>query len=404
MDTKTAKLFSPLALRNIELPNRIIRSATFEGMGDSSGMPLAELSTLYQELARGGTGTIITGFVFISQAGRAMHPGQCGIDSDEKTNAWKNIVVKTKGADTSIKLIMQLAHTGRQTREEITGMSLVGASSLKCSYFKQKVRALDDEGILKIAREFGLAAYRAKQAGFDGVQIHAAHGYLIHQFLSPNTNTRSDRWSDRPLFLEEVIHQVRAQCGDEFPIFVKLSVGEDNPDGIRIADTIKTVKRLENLSIDAVEISYGTMEYTLNIIRGSVPLDVILNVNPFFNRIPRPIRSIWKTFFAEKYLKHIIPFDEGYNVDDAASIKRNTHIPIIPVGGIRSLENIADCINARGLDAVSLCRPLICEPDFPNRIRNNRQEKSSCTQCNLCTVNVDGNRPLQCYTGKERKS
>lgn len=393
-------LFTELKLRHLTLPNRIIRSASYEGWGDERGVPRQELGDMYSDLARGGVGTIITGFAFTSQAGRAMHPGQCGIDSDEKIAPWQRIVESTRQANPNTRLIMQIAHNGRQTLSRITGQPVVGASSRACTYFRQRVKALGDSEILGIIQEFADAAYRAKQAGFDAVQIHAAHGYLIHQFLSPWTNTRTDRWADRPLFLEMVISAVRSKCGDEFPIFVKLSASDDNSPGVSVDDTIETVKRLEKLEIDAAEISYGTMEYALNIIRGAVPIDAVMKVNPMFSRIPTWIKGLWKKHCAPAYVRRYIPFEPNYNLQATSRIHSETNLPIIAVGGIRSLESMVRIVGEMGIDAVSLCRPLICEPDMPQQILAGEFSESQCSNCNMCSVYCDSRIPLRCYRKK----
>ncbi len=387
-------LMNPLKLKHIELPNKFIRSATYEGMGDKNGNPKKELSMLYSDLARNNVGTIITGFCYISMNGRAMHPAQCGIDTDDKRKQWSDIVNQVNKTNPKTKLFMQIAHTGRQTLKTATQQEVVGVSNRKCTYFKQKVKILSDYEINNIISDFVNAAFRAKQAGFDGIQIHAAHGYLIHQFLSPYTNTRRDIWSDKSFFLLKILESIKNKCGENFPIFAKLSHSDDR--GLTINHTIDTIKKIEHL-LDAVEISYGTMEYALNIIRGDCPVNTILKVNPMFNKIPYIFQSIWLKLFMRKYLSKIIPFEPNYNLNAAIQIKKHINIPVIIVGGIRDLKSMLNMIENQKIDAISLCRPFICEPDLITKIEQEKWQNSICTNCNLCTIYCDSENSLKCY-------
>lgn len=387
--------FSPLKIGNITIQNRLIRSATYEGMADENGNPLNDLGHLYDKLAKSGLGAIITGFCYVSKQGRAMHYYQTGIDSDDKVEKWKNIINKAKSNNPEVKIFMQLAHTGRQTLQKITKQEVVGASDIKCSYFKENVRALKEKEIEKIVDDFGLAAQRAKLAGFDGVQVHAAHGYLIHQFISSYTNNRKDKYSDKSLLLIGVLKKIKQTCGKDFPILLKISHSDDR--GLTNEDAINIISKIENLA-DAVEISYGTMEYALNIIRGDCPLDDILVINQLFNKIPTLFKSIWKRIFSKRFTSKFIPFTKNYNLKAATEIKKHTKLPIINVGGVRDINDMKEVLCH--VDAISMCRPFIIEPNLVEKIKTNNFTKSKCINCNKCAIYCDSENHLQCYKGQ----
>ena len=369
------------------ITDRIIRSATIENMADENGVvDFEKLGNLYNNIS---ARTIITGFTYVSENGRAMQKLQAGMVNDEHKNAWTKLVNKVKTNNPDKKLIIQLAHTGRQT----TRKNAVGASNKKCSYFRNNVRALTETEIKTIIDDFAKSAKMAKAAGFDGVQIHAAHGYLIHQFLSPHTNTRKDKYKDGVLFLIEILKSVRLACGEDFPIWVKISWADDK--GLTLNHTIEILQRIENL-VDNIETSYGTMEYALNIIRGNCPTNLVFEVNPLFNKYPKIIKSLAKKVLESKYLKIFKPFSKNYNLEATLEIKKHIKTPITVVGGIRELKDIENILNS-GIDMVSMCRPFICEPDLINKIENGKWQKSACTNCNLCTIYCDSENSVKCY-------
>ena len=366
--------------------DKIIRSATVENMADRNGVPDAPaLVELYNALS---ARTIITGFVYVSENGRAMQPLQAGIINQTQAEAWAQV----RCAVPNKQLIMQLAHVGRQT----TRPGAVGASNIKCTYCKAPVRPLTTTQIKQIVDDFAQAALRAQQAGFDGVQIHAAHGYLIHQFLSHYTNNRTDEYKDRPLLLEQILKEVRRVCPAPFLVWIKLSWGDDR--GLTLSDTLATIKRIETLC-DGVEISYGTMEYPLNIIRGAIPINTAFRVNPLFNKYPPFIQRLWKRFVFPFYKRRFKPFTPNYNVQAALEIKKQTTLPVFVTGGIRTQQDI-DNILASGVDKVSLCRPFIKEPDLLSKLTGHW--KSGCVNCNLCTIYCDSEQGVRCHLGEKK--
>lgn len=372
------------------ITDRIIRSATIENMANENGVVNVEkLSDLYNKIS---AKTIITGFTYVSKNGRAMQKLQAGMVTQEQQKAWLELVKKVKSHTPNKRLFIQLAHTGRQT----TRYGAVGASNKKCSYFKNNVHPLSENEIKGIVNDFAMSARMAKEVGFDGVQIHAAHGYLIHQFLSYHTNTREDRYKDGNLFLIEILNAVRSACGKNFSIWIKMSWADDK--GLSLQQTIKTVKRIEGF-VDNIEVSYGTMEYALNIIRGNCPTNLIFDINPLFNKYPKFIKSLAKKFLETKYLRMFKPFTKNYNLQAALEIKKNTKTPITVVGGVRELNDIEGILNS-GIAYVGMSRPFVCEPDLVDKINRGEWRKSICTNCNFCTVYCDSENSVKCYRSK----
>ncbi|MFZ2955743.1 MAG: NADH:flavin oxidoreductase [Candidatus Ozemobacteraceae bacterium] len=397
-------IFSPLPLKRLTLPTRILRAATFENMADPSGCVGERHGALYEALAKGGVGTIITGFSYVSRQGRALQPFQAGIAGEEHVEAWKHVIERVKKADPSCKIILQIAHTGRQTGRKATGQAVVGAGPVRCTYFLSRVHTLTEPEVAAQARVFGEACKRAARAGFDAVQIHSAHGYLIHQFLSPYTNRRHDKYGeDRALFLKEVLREARSQTS--IPIILKMSGSEDRLRAITPDLTSAYIRQIEPLNIvDAVEISYGTMEIAFNIMRGGHPLEPVLRHNHLFTRFGPAFLWLFKNIIFHWYKRRFLSFSPMYNLENAVAIKKKTNsaIPLLVTGGIRSGGQIQEILDKHCLDGVTLCRPFICEPDIVAKFRSDPRAKSLCTSCNLCTVNCDSQNPLRCYrTGKE---
>ena len=449
-------LFTPLALRNVTLPNRFVRSATYEGLADPDGTPTPELGRLYANLATHRVGTIVTGFAYVSPAGRSMQPRQCGIDRDSLIDAWAGVAAATKEAcatripdrsppvaprapkrsadkerggsnlagfdrratqsdemqrpstaggaavrDTCL-LFMQVAHTGRQTLASSAAGDVMAPSSGASPYFRSRPRVMSDADVTKVIGEFAAAADRARRAGLDGVQIHAAHGYLVHQFLSPARNRRKDRWgTDRSAFLREIVAAVKERCGDGFPVLVKMSGSDEDRGGMTPELAAAYSEELHGAGVDAVEVTHGTMDLAFNIFRGSRPVDLALETNPLFNRRPRWQIALWKKTGWRRMERQLHPFAEAYNREWARAIRARTDVPLILVGGLRGLETMEEVVSSGDADAVALCRPLIAEPDLVARFHERRATRSRCTNCNECAVLCDTPRPVTCHQRTE---
>ena len=243
----------------------------------------------------------------------------------------------------------------------------------------------------------------AKKSGFDGVQIHAAHGYLIHQFISPNINTRKDIFGINPetgigtLFLECIINSVREQCGYKFPLLVKISCGEDIGNKFTDSHFINLVRFLDKMNVDAIEVSYGTMDNAFNIFRGDIPLSFIFNYNPLFKTESVLKRWLIKAFILPNFLKEKIELHPMYNLKYAVLAKANCSQKIICVGGFRSYQDINSAIRNEQTDFVSMCRPFIREPDFVIKMLSDFGYKSKCKNCNKCAIMCDSPYPTKCY-------
>jgi len=391
-------LFSAWSLPHLSAKNRLVRSATYEGLGDERGRPRPELGALYRKLAEHDIGTIITGFAYVSRRGRAMHPAQCGIDDNDKIASWARVVSEVRRAEPRTLVVIQLAHAGLQTLASVTALVPWAPSVWHSRYFRSRPIEMTEPDVRQTIEEFARAALRAKLAGFDGIQLHAAHGYLIHQFLSPLVNRRRDVWgADRFQFLAETIAVIRSTCGAAFPIFVKLSVPDGLPGGIDLELGAGYAARLAEAGVEALEVSYGTMEQPLNIFRGGVPLDLVLAHNPRFNRTPRCLVPLWKRFGYPKLRRELIAFRQHYNLDAARRIRQVARLPLILVGGIRGRAGAEAILAAGDADAVALCRPLVCEPEFGSRLRSDDSAISLCRNCNRCAVMCDTAATLRCY-------
>lgn len=398
------KLFEPARIGPCSLKNRIIRSATFEGMCDSQGYPSHEYHHLYKQLALGGVGGIITGFAYISTEGRAMQPGQAGMHCEEMI---KHFLPVTEGVHRyDCKVFMQLAHTGRQTRKKETRQDVWGVSNKRSMYFGGSPRKLTTEQVYSLVEQFGKAAMYAKAAGFDGVQVHAAHGYLIHQFLLPSINNRNDEFgiSDKSKigtkFFELVLQEIRKECGRDFAVLVKVSGSDDHFTRFTNEQFSNLIRFLDDQKVDGIEVSYGTMDNALNIFRGDIPLTVILKHNPIFKSskdIDSIPRSLYNAFLYCKMRAKLKPFKPAYNLAYAKIAKTLTDIPIISVGGFRMGAEMRHCLENGFADFLSLSRPLICEPDFVHKLRQDENYISKCINCNICAVMCDSNQSIRCY-------
>lgn len=395
------ELFEPATIGGVVLKNRVIRSATYEGMCDPHGVPTDRYYRYYASLAENGPGAVITGFAFVSREGRAMQPAQAGIDEDSKIPFY--LALTSAMHRHGCPVFMQISHAGRQTTREATGSRVRGVSSRASFYFRERPEPFSTAEVYDRINDYAAAAKRAKSAGFDGVQVHAAHGYLLHQFLLPGINDRKDEFGPDPEtgigdeFLRKVVAAIRKECGAGFPVLVKISGGVAKEEQFTQSQFKALVRCLDSIEVDAIEISFGTMDQAFNIFRGDLPEELILKVNPFFRSRNPLIRAVNKTVIRTWYRPKQRPFSPMYNLEFSRIAKENTRIPVISVGGFRSVQEMQQAVQEESADFISLSRPFIAEPDLVNKMKTNPGYVSACTSCNKCAVMCDSGHPTKCY-------
>jgi len=394
------KVFERSVIGTIELKNRILRSATHEGMGDPYGKPLKEWYDLYEKLAKGGAGGIITGYVGVKQNGKAVFNMRM-FDKDEYVPDYKNFNLKLKNDNTPI--ILQIAHAGSQTSSKITGSIPLSVSPTK-NFYGGRCKEIDENEIEDMIDCFVKSIERAKKAEFSGVQLHAAHGYLLSEFVSPFLNKRKDKWGgnveNRFRILREILQRSREKVG-RFPIWVKVSAFDEKRSKKELEEIIKGCQILQDSGCDAIEVSCGYGFKGFNTIRvPRIPVEAMLALIPNFKNYSALKRALFK-IVVPLVIKKYKPI-HNYNVNSAERIKKNLDIPVIVVGGIRKLSDIENIIETRGIDFVSMCRPFIIEPNIVNKFQERKAIESKCIDCGYCLLGV-GTKKLKCYFGKIEK-
>ena len=358
-----AGLFDPLEVGGLRLANRAVRSATYENRCDAEGRVTDALLEFYRPLAEGGLGLVVTGNAMVHPWGRTA-PNALGIYSDEHLPGLERLA--RVFADRGVPAVVQLSHGGRQSLPDLLeGREIPAPSAVYSRAMKRTPREMTRAEIKEAIEAFVAAAERAWKAGFAGVQLHAAHGYLLSNFLSPLFNVREDGWGGstraRTRILVEIAERIHARCGKEFPVLVKLNTEEGLPGGLDVDEACRVVRALPPGAFAAVEASGGIYETGLACRPG--------------------IAS---------------PRQEAYFLPNAERIAEASPIPVILVGGLRSLERIQEILAAGRVQAVAMSRPLIREPGLVRRWREGDRRRARCISCNECMTRVfEG--PVRCY-------
>lgn len=350
------ELFEKTSINGLELKNRFIRSATWERMADDKGHLTERLLNVYEKLAEGGAAAIITGYAFVVED-EQPNARMMGIYNDSFIEEYKKLTdaVHKRGS----KIILQIVYGGSFTWYNTGERVIWGPSAVtnKVSNVTPKEMTLEEIRILIEA--FGDAALRAKKSGFDGVEIHGAHSYLLNMFLSPFFNVRGDQYGgsaeNRARIIYDIYDNTRAKTGKEFPILIKLNCSDFMGDkGFTFAECKEICRNLAAKGIDAIEISGG----------------------PVF-RAPKPEKD--PSGFPEESIGK-----ESYFAAYAKEIARTVDIPVILVGGNRSVETMENILTDSSVEYFSISRPLLSEPDLINKWSGERSYKPRCISCNKC--------------------
>jgi len=348
-------LFDKTQLGPMVLRNRLVRSATAEMMADEAGRPLPSLASLYRDLARGGVGLLITGHMYIHPSGKG-HPGMMGIYSDECIPGLRKLTEAAHAEGGAIAV--QINHAGRQSRGGVVEEPMAPSAHDGVPP-RSGARAMTVDEIEMLIDAYAQAARRAVEAGFDAVQIHAAHGYLVSQFLSPLANQRTDEWGgsleNRTRFFARVIAAVRDQVGPDFPLLAKLGIRDESIEGLSLEEGVEVIRQLPSMGLDAIEISGGLAD--------TGAFNMASDIAPGKNEA---MFRFW-----------------------AQAAQKVAELPIILVGGMRSLATMEDVLASGDAQFISMCRPLICEPDLPNRLRDGIQPAAACVSKNRCYPRKD---------------
>lgn len=351
-----ADLFSEITVGTLRLANRVMRSATHDFMADEQGRVTDGQVELYRRLARGGMGLIVTGHAYVRADGKASI-GMMGLDSDDKIPGFARLARAVHEAGDA-RIVAQINFAGANVTPALRSGPVLAPSARDDVPGARAYTQDEAEAIVDCYVE---AAGRAAEAGLDGVQIHGAHGYLVNQTLSPLTNRRTDGWGagldGRRRLLLSIVAGIRRRLGGGFPLLLKLASHDALPGGLELGDAVAAARGAEALGLDAIEVSGGM----------------------------RPGMNMRKPTGADK---------EGFFLQQARRFKAALGIPVAAVNGWRSLSRMQEAVASGAVDLISLCRPLIREPDLVLRLRAGDEQASTCISCNEC---LKQRKPLRCW-------
>lgn len=384
------KLFTPGRIGPVELRNRTIRSAAFEGMGRDNG-PTDMLRDYHLSVAHGGVGMTTLAYAGICRSALSF-----------KTQLWlrPEIVPALREITDGIhqagaKASIQIGHCGNMTHRSTAGGTPVGASGGFNLYSPTFCRGLREDELVTLARQFGEAVDTARDAGFDCVEVHAGHGYLISQFLSPYTNRRHDGFGgsleNRMRFMNMCLEQVMKHAGSDMGVIVKTNMRDGFKGGLEIDDCLTVAREIERAGVHAMVLSGGFVSKApMYVMRGEMP---IYSMTYY-------MKQLWLKYgvrMVGKYMIPTVPFRELYFLDDARLFRRELDLPLIYVGGVVDRKGADRVLDDEGFDFIQMGRALLNEPDFVNRMREAEgNHRCGCEHVNYCIARMYS-REMACH-------
>ncbi|MBP5317123.1 MAG: NADH:flavin oxidoreductase [Bacteroidales bacterium] len=378
-DPQSSPIFTPVTIGPVTLRNRVIRSAAFENMAYGNS-PTKDLYDYHVAVARGGVGMTTLAYASVNRSGLSFD-GQLWM-REEIVPGLKKITddVHAAGAKCSI----QLGHCGNMTHRATCGCMPVGASSGFNLYSPTFVRGLRKDEIDSLVEDFGKAVNLAREAGFDCVEIHAGHGYLISQFLSPYTNHRHDEYGgsldNRMRLMRRVITKVLEVAGDDMGVIVKMNMHDGFRRGMQQAECLEVARELERLGVHAIVLSAGFVSKApMEVMRGAMPLKTLAHY--------MDMRKFWWLKALVRLFGRImiptVPYKEGYFLDDAKQFRAAVKLPLIYVGGLVSRAKMEEVLEA-GFQGLQVARALVRDTDFVKKLQRGEIDCSPCGHSNYC--------------------
>jgi len=399
---QASALFDPLYIGKLKLNGRMAKSATVETLCTKEGFITDKFIQFYKEIAAGETPLIITGAASYDAYSRGV-PHQLSIDADDKVEGLRRLASTVHQYES--KIFVQIYHTARQALPEPVGRADAQAPSVVYEpTLGVRPRAMSVAEIHETIRLYTDAVERCKNAGIDGVQIHAAHGYLISEFLTPHTNRRKDQYGgsfeNRTRFLVELYRAVRQRVGDDYPLILKINGADDLPfrKGLSTTELVKIAKKMEHEGIDAVEISAGHYESCTTFERGQWKgyTRAMLKHGPG-QAFSRPKRLLMHVFgpLIDRFFNQVAGFSEGFNLNYAQQFSKVLNVPVICVGGFVNKATMDQALANQECDMVSVARGLLADPRLYKHLKEDRPGPV-CDYCNACFTKP-GSSPIGCY-------